>query len=271
MGGDLPGHHAGGLDHWARSGESSPTSASNMTTYSAFLLASPDIGLTLLRMASVDRLASIAHAQRLVSARCPDTLENASDPAFQSPPRTARRAHSPRQTRSPRGGTPSRAAAGSASVRRDEHARIGGGGEDARLAFSRRCRNAVIAVQPLRAASSCEMVLVLTGVPGDAVLQGRCGGFGREAIVLEMRSPSGSTGSTRRRGARCTAPCEHAYESHPEQSMVLVRLWERDRRPQTDLASACHRDAPTMTASSTRRARAASSRAVEDKDARFAS
>jgi len=37
----------------------------------------------------------------------------------------------------------------------------------------------------------------------------------------------------------------HGVELTPEQWMVLVRLWEIDRRTQTELAAAIHRDAPT--------------------------
>lgn len=39
---------------------------------------------------------------------------------------------------------------------------------------------------------------------------------------------------------------EHGFELTPEQWMVLVRLWERDGRSQSELAEATTRDAPTM-------------------------
>jgi len=38
---------------------------------------------------------------------------------------------------------------------------------------------------------------------------------------------------------------EHGFTLTPEQWAVLVRLWERDHRTQTDLAEATMRDAPT--------------------------
>lgn len=38
----------------------------------------------------------------------------------------------------------------------------------------------------------------------------------------------------------------HGVELTPEQWTVLVRLWERDGRTQSDLAAATHRDAPTL-------------------------
>lgn len=37
----------------------------------------------------------------------------------------------------------------------------------------------------------------------------------------------------------------HGVEVTPEQWLVLVRLWERDARAQSELAAAIHRDAPT--------------------------
>ena len=39
---------------------------------------------------------------------------------------------------------------------------------------------------------------------------------------------------------------EHDFELTPEQWQVLVRLWERDGRTQSDLCDATTRDAPTM-------------------------
>ena len=38
---------------------------------------------------------------------------------------------------------------------------------------------------------------------------------------------------------------EHGHEFSPEQWMVLVTLWEKDGRPQHEVAAAIHRDAPT--------------------------
>ncbi len=39
---------------------------------------------------------------------------------------------------------------------------------------------------------------------------------------------------------------EQGFDLTPEMWIVLVRLWERDRRTQADLADATTRDAPTM-------------------------
>ena len=62
---------------------------------------------------------------------------------------------------------------------------------------------------------------------------------------------------------------EEGYEITPEQWVVLVRLWERDGRTQSDLAGACHRDAPTMSRIVDSMSKAGMvARAVDDKDAR---
>lgn len=62
---------------------------------------------------------------------------------------------------------------------------------------------------------------------------------------------------------------EHGYELTPEQWVVLVRLWEREGRTQSDLADACHRDAPTMSRILDSMAKAGLvARAVDDADAR---
>lgn len=50
--------------------------------------------------------------------------------------------------------------------------------------------------------------------------------------------------ATRREMYRAFA--EHGFDLTPEMWAVLVRLWERDRRPQRELAEATYRDAPTM-------------------------
>jgi DNA-binding MarR family transcriptional regulator len=39
---------------------------------------------------------------------------------------------------------------------------------------------------------------------------------------------------------------QHGFELTPEQWQVLVRLWERDGRTQSELCEATTRDAPTM-------------------------
>ena len=94
--------------------------------------------------------------------------------------------------------------------------------------------------------------------------------FGKEGIVLENALAfwvSRFYETTRR--AMYRAFREHAYELTPEQWMVLVRLWERDGRTQTDLASACHRDAPTMSRIIDSMSKSGLvARAVEDQDAR---
>jgi MarR family transcriptional regulator, organic hydroperoxide resistance regulator len=62
---------------------------------------------------------------------------------------------------------------------------------------------------------------------------------------------------------------EHGHELTPEQWMVLVRLWERDGRTQSELASVCHRDAPTMSRIVDSMSKGGLvARAVEDGDAR---
>ncbi|MFT3769896.1 MAG: MarR family transcriptional regulator [Minicystis sp.] len=48
------------------------------------------------------------------------------------------------------------------------------------------------------------------------------------------------------RRAMYRAFAAHGVELTPEQWIVLVRLWERDGRTQSDLAAATHRDAPTI-------------------------
>jgi len=50
--------------------------------------------------------------------------------------------------------------------------------------------------------------------------------------------------ATRREMYRAFA--EHGFEVTPEQWQVLVRLWERDGRTQSELCDATTRDAPTM-------------------------
>ena len=62
---------------------------------------------------------------------------------------------------------------------------------------------------------------------------------------------------------------EQGYELTPEQWIVLVRLWEREGRTQSDLAAACHRDAPTMSRIVDSMSKAGLiARAVDDADAR---
>ena len=62
---------------------------------------------------------------------------------------------------------------------------------------------------------------------------------------------------------------EQGYELTPEQWIVLVRLWERDGRTQSDLAAACHRDAPTMSRILDSMSKAGLvARAVDETDAR---
>ena len=41
----------------------------------------------------------------------------------------------------------------------------------------------------------------------------------------------------------------HGEDVTPEQWAVLIRLWERDGQPQTELSAATFRDAPTMSRS----------------------
>ncbi|APR79586.1 Transcriptional regulator, MarR family protein [Minicystis rosea] len=61
----------------------------------------------------------------------------------------------------------------------------------------------------------------------------------------------------------------HGVELTPEQWMVLVRLWERDGRTQSDLAAATHRDAPTLSRILDSMAKAGLvARAVDPNDAR---
>ena len=62
---------------------------------------------------------------------------------------------------------------------------------------------------------------------------------------------------------------EQGYELTPEQWIVLVRLWEREGRTQSDLAGACHRDAPTMSRIVDSMSKAGLvARAIDDGDAR---
>ena len=62
---------------------------------------------------------------------------------------------------------------------------------------------------------------------------------------------------------------EQGYELTPEQWIVLVRLWEREGRTQSDLAAVCHRDAPTMSRIVDSMSKAGLiARAVDDADAR---
>ncbi|CAN5799230.1 MarR family transcriptional regulator [soil metagenome] len=70
--------------------------------------------------------------------------------------------------------------------------------------------------------------------------------FGRDGIVLENALAfwvNRFYEGTRR--AMYRAFRARGFELTPEQWMVLVRLWDRDRRTQADLAESITRDAPT--------------------------
>ena len=94
--------------------------------------------------------------------------------------------------------------------------------------------------------------------------------FARDGIVLENALAfwvNRFYETTRR--AMYRAFREHDFELTPEQWMVLVRLWERDGRTQTDLAAACHRAAPTMSRIIDSMSKSGLvARAVEESDAR---